>query len=130
FLIGAVSGGLITWSLTEKSPTDISTFMTKTNDRDQVIVDRINTNYAHDYSLSPEELARIQPLVKAMAQHTTQIRHQFAADFIATFEENHAKIAAQLDPPHREAYLAATAKKDKELRVMLGIDSAPSDGPK
>jgi hypothetical protein len=127
FLIGAMSGGLITSSFTERNPTDISSFMTKTNDRDQVIVDRINKNYVHDYNLSPEELARIQPLVEAMAMHITQIRHQFAADFIATFEETHAKIAAQLDPPHRDAYLAATAKRDKELRAMLGIDPGTSD---
>jgi hypothetical protein len=124
FLIGALSGGLVTWSFTDKQ---LSTFMTNSNDPDTVIVERINKKYVHDYNLSPDELARIQPLIKAMAHHTTQIRHQFAMDFITAFEENHAKIAAQLDPPHREAYQAATAERDKELRAMLLIDAGTSD---
>ena len=124
FLIGALSGGLITWGFTDKQ---LSTFMSHTNDSDTVMVERINKKYAHDYNLGPDELARIQPLVKAMAQHTTKIRHQFAVDIITSFEENHAKIAAQLDPPHRAAYQAATAKRDKELRALLMIDAGMPD---
>jgi hypothetical protein len=124
FLIGALSGGLVTWSFTDKN---LSTFMSHSNDPDKVIVDRINKKYVHDYNLSPDELARIQPLIEAMAQHTTQIRHQFALDFITAFEENRAKIASRLDSPHREAYEAATAQRDKELRAMLLINAGASD---
>jgi hypothetical protein len=120
FLIGALTGGLVTWSLSDRQ---ISTFMTKSNDPDTVIVERVNKKYAHDFNLSPEELARIQPLVQAMAQRTTQTRHQFALDIISAFDDYRAKIAAQLDPAHRDAFQKATAKRDKELRAMLLIDA-------
>lgn len=126
FFIGALSGGLITWGFTDRQ---LSTFMSRTNDPDTVIIERINKKYVHDYNLSPDELARIQPLVKEMAQHTTQTRHQFALDIINAYEDYHAKIAAQLDPPHRDAYQKAIAKRDKELRAMLLIDT-PEAGQK
>ncbi|MCE0497701.1 MAG: hypothetical protein LV481_07130 [Methylacidiphilales bacterium] len=101
--------------------------MSHTNDPEAVMVERINKKNAHDYNLSPEESARIQPLIKAMAQQTIQIRHQFALDFITSYEEYHAQIAAQLDPAHRDAYQAATAKRDKELRSLLLIDAGTPD---
>jgi hypothetical protein len=121
FFIGALSGGLITWGFTDRQ---LSTFMSHTNDPVPVIVDRINKKYVHDYNLSPEELARIKPMIQSMAQQITQIRHQFAVDIISAYEKNHATVAAQLDPPHRAAYEAATAKRDKELRAMLQIDAS------
>lgn len=124
FLIGALSGGLVTWGFTDRQ---LSTFMSHTNDPEAVMVERINKKNAHDYNLSPEESARIQPLIKAMAQQTIQIRHQFALDFITSYEEYHAQIAAQLDPAHRDAYQAATAKRDKELRSLLLIDAGTPD---
>ena len=128
FFIGALSGGLITWGFTDRQ---LSTFMSRTNDPDTVIIERINKKYVHDYNLSPDELARIQPLVKEMAQHTTQTRHQFALDIISSYENYHAQIAAQLDPAHRDAYRAAFAKRDQELRAMLLIDAeTPDQEPK
>jgi hypothetical protein len=126
FLIGALSGGLVTWGFTDRQ---LSTFMSHTNDPVPVMVDRINKKYVHDYNLSPEELARIKPMIQSMAQQITQIRHQFALDIITAYEQNHATIAAQLDPPHRAAYEAATAKRDKELRAMLLIDAAGTSDP-
>ena len=128
FLIGALSGGLITWGFTDRQ---LSTFMSHTNEQETVMVERINKKYVRDYNLSPDELVRIQPLIKSMAQHTSQTRHQFAIDIITAYEDYHANIAVQLDPPHRAAYQAATAKHDKELRAMLLIDAGtPDTGPR
>jgi hypothetical protein len=124
FLIGALSGGLITWGFTDRK---LATFMNNINDPDAVIVERINKKYVHDYQLTPDELARIQPLVQAMAHHSNQTRHQFALAYIKGFESIRAQIAAQLDPAHRKAYEAATVKRDQELREMLLIDSAAPD---
>jgi len=124
FLIGALSGGLVTWGFTDRQ---LSKFMSNTNDQETVMIERINKKYVHDYNLSPEELARIQPLIQAMAHHTTQTRHQFAVDIITAYEDYHSRIAAQLDPNHRDAYQKAIDKRDKELRTMLLIDAGTPD---
>jgi uncharacterized membrane protein len=60
FLIGALAGGLVTWSYTD---TRLFTFMSRTNDPDSMVA-RINKKYADEYHLTPDELNRIQPTIK------------------------------------------------------------------
>jgi ribosomal protein L16 Arg81 hydroxylase len=123
FLIGTVVGALIMWDVTD---TELSKFMTKTNDSDSVMVARINQKYINEYHLTPEELDRIQPLIKEMAQHMTHIRHQFGIDVITTYSDYHEKIAAQLTPEHRDVYLKAGAERKKQLSELLKIDQSTS----
>jgi uncharacterized membrane protein len=127
FLIGAMAGGLVTWSYTD---TQLSSFMTRTNNPDSFVV-RINKKYSDEYHLTPDELNRIQPAIKEMAQHIYQVRHQFGLDVMATLDEYHQKIAAQLTPEHRAAYEKAVADRKKKLNSMLLLDqSSPSQGAK
>ena len=116
FLIGAIVGGLFVWDYTD---TTISQFMSRTNDPDSVIVSRINQKYTTEYHLSPDELNRIQPLVKEMAQSISQIRRQFGVDILAAQDEYHEKIAQQLTPEHRAAYEKATQERRKQLSALL-----------
>jgi len=128
FLIGALAGGLVTWSYTD---TQLSTFMSRTNDGPDNMVARINKRYVDEYHLSPDELNRIQPTVKEMAGHIYQVRHQFGLDIMATLDEYHQKIAEQLTPEHRAAYEAAIAERHKKLSSLLLPDqSSPSQGSK
>ena len=127
FLIGALAGGLLTWRATD---TQLSSFMTRTNNPDSFVV-RINKKYSDEYHLTPDELSRIQPAIKEMAQHIYQVRHQFGLDVMATLDEYHQKIAAQLTPEHRAAYEKAVAERKKKLNSMLLLDqSSPSQEAK
>jgi uncharacterized membrane protein len=128
FLIGAVAGGLVTWSYTD---TQLSTFMSRTNDPVDSIVSRITKKYADEYHLTPDELNRIQPEIKEMAQRVYQVRHQFGVDIMATLDDYHQKIAEQLTPEHRAAYEATTAERRKKLAALLLPDqSSPTEGAK
>jgi uncharacterized membrane protein len=128
FLIGAIAGGLVVWCYTD---TQLSTFMKKTNDPVESMVARMNKKYADEYHLTPDELNRIQPTIKEMAQHIYQVRHQFGLDIISTLNEYHQKIAAQLTPEHQAAYEAATAVREKNLSAILLPDqSSPNPATK
>jgi uncharacterized membrane protein len=144
FLIGAGAGGLITWSYytdAENSnlqfpvlrfpDTTLSTFMSRTNDDPDSIGARMNKKYADEYHLTPDELSRIQPTIKEMAQQIYQVRHQFGVDVMAMLDKYHQEIAEQLTPEHRAAYEAAMAERRKKLaKVLLPDQSSPSQGAK
>ena len=128
FLIGAVAGGLVTSSYTD---TQLTTFMSRTNDGPDSIAARITKKYADEYHLTPDELTRVQPEIGEMAQHVYQVRHQFGVDIMATLDEYHEKIAEQMTPEHRAAYDAAMAEHRKKLAGLLLPDqSSPTEGAK
>ncbi len=127
FLIGAVAGGLVTWTVTD---TKLSTFMSRTNDPDSLVA-RIDKKYADEYHLTPDEINRAQPQIKEMAQHIYLVRHQFGLDIISILDDYHQKIAAQLTPEHRAAYEKAVADHDQKLNTLLLPDqSSPTPGSK
>ncbi len=127
FLIGALAGGLATWSYTD---TRLSTFMSRTNDPDSMAA-RIDKKYADEYHLTPDEQSRIDPLTREMTRRLYQFRHQFGVDVIVTLDDYHRKIAAQLNPEHRAAYEKAIAEHEKKLTsVLLPDQSSPTQEPK
>jgi len=127
FLIGALAGGLVEWSITD---TQISSFMSRTANPDTLVA-RLNKKYTDEYHLTPDELNRIQPTINELAQHTYQVRHQFGLDIMTSFDDYHQKIAAQLTPEHRAVYEKATAERRKILSSLLLPDqSSPSQGAK
>lgn len=128
FLIGALAGGLVTWSYTDRLA---SQFLSRAADKPESIVARVNKKYTDELHLTPDELNRIQPMVIEMAQRTYQLRHQFGLDFMAAFDEYHQKIAEQLTPEHRAAYEQATAQHRAVLNNLLLPDqSSPNTGSK
>ncbi len=131
FLIGGIAGGLVTWSYVNWSNTgaQISSFMNRTNDPDRM-VDRMNKKYAEEYHLSPDELNRIQPTIRDMARDIFRVRHKFGIDIMATLDSYHQKIAEQLTPEHRAAYLKAMAERKTELASMLLDQSSPGQEQK
>ena len=127
FLIGALAGGLVTWSYTD---TRLSTFMSRTNDPDSMVA-RLDKKYVDEYHLTPDELNRIQPIINEMARHIYRERHQFGLDITATLDEYHLKIATQLTPEHRAAYEKSIAERKKKLNSMLLPDqSSPTQEQK
>lgn len=148
FVIGAGAGGLAIWSYTDAqdsdlqyyeprpsipppSDTTLTSFMSRTNDDPDSIVARMNKKYADEYHLTPDELNRIQPTIKEMARHVYNVRHQFGIDIMATLDDYHQKIAAQLTPEHRAAFETATAARRKKLNSLLLPDqSSPSQEQK
>ncbi len=128
FVIGAVAGALVMYCFfTDRQ---LTTYMSRWNDPD-ALVTRINKKYADEYHLSPDEIAKIQPQVKEMTQKLYQIRHQFGTDIIATLDQYHSQIAAQLTPEHRDAYEKAVAERHKTLSTLLLPDQgSPSGGGK
>jgi uncharacterized membrane protein len=126
FLIGALAGALITWSVsTWSADTQLTAVMSRWNNPDTLEA-RINAKYAHDYQLSPEEVRKIQPLVKQMALDIYKVRHNFGVDIISTLDNYHAQIAAQLTPEHRTAYEAKMAERKQQLtELLLNDQSSP-----
>ncbi len=120
FVLGAVAGGLLSYTFTD---TQLSNFMSRTTNPDQMVT-RINKKYADTYHLTPDELQRIQPLVKDMAMHVSQIRHQFGVDVLSTLDDYHQQIAAQLTAEHRDAYLKAMDERKKVMTSLLLPDQA------
>ena len=127
FLIGAVAGGLVTWSYTDRQ---VSTFMSRSTDPDSMVA-RLNKKYVDEYHLTPDELNRIQPQIKEMARDIHQVRHQFGLDIMATLDKYHEKIAAQMTPEHRAAYEKDIAERRNKLNsLMLPDQSSPTQGSK
>jgi uncharacterized membrane protein len=127
FLIGAVAGGLVVWKATD---TQLTTFMSRSYDPDSMVA-RMNKKYADEYHFTPDEINRIQPTVHEMAQHIYQVRHQFGVDVMATLDDYHQKVAAQLTPEHRDAYLKAVADHRNKLNSLLLPDqNSPAQGQK
>lgn len=139
FLVGAVVGGLVTWSYVNAQYSDVAyldgrislprpvdttlnTFMSRTADGPDSILARMHQKYVEEYHLTPEEMERIEPSLKAMAQDIYQVRHQFGTDVLGTLDKYHAQIAAQLTPEHRVAYLAAMAERRQKLSTLLLLD--------
>jgi len=139
FLIGAVVGGMATWSYTNAQysnlpdlygrislprpvDTTLNTFMSRTADGPDSMLARMNQKYVDDYHLSPDEMTRIEPTLKAMSQDIYQVRHQFGVDIVGTLDKYHAQIAAQLTPEHRVVYQASMADRRKKLSSLLLLD--------
>jgi len=118
FLIGGLAGGLLTSSLSE---TPLTTAMSRWNKPDALEA-RINAKYEHDYQLTPDEMAKIKPLTKQLAQDLYKIRHQFGVDIVSTLNHDHAAIAEQ-----RAAYESKTTELTNKLSAdLLGDQSSPT----
>ena len=127
FVIGALAGGMMSYSF---SDTSLATAMSHWNNADAMEA-RINAKYAKDYQLTPDELDKIKPLTKQLAQDLYKIRHQFVVDIIDTLNRDHAAIAAQLTPEHRAAYEAKMTDRTSKLNTaLLGDQSSPTQGQK
>jgi uncharacterized membrane protein len=130
FLIGAIAGGLVTWNFSNSS-VNATVFLSNTADKPDAMLVRLNKKYVTDFHLSPEELQRIQPTLKDMAQNIYLIRHQFGADMMGALDKYHDEISAQLTPEHRADYDKAIAERHKRLSALLLPDeSSPSPGAK
>ncbi len=127
FLIGALAGALVFWCY---SDTPLTTFLSHTNNPDD-LVSHINKKYTDDFHLTQDEVTRIQPLTRQMAQDLYKTRHQFGVDIIATLDRYHAEIAVQLTPEHRAVYEAKMAERRNKLSALLLTDqSSPSPDQK
>jgi hypothetical protein len=126
FALGAVVGGLVVYNM---GTTRFSTFLDRTSDPDS-LAQRIDKKLAAQYHLDDGEQQRISPITREMAQDLFQERRDFATKVLATIDESHAKIAAQMTSDQRAAYL-----KDNELRrqraaaMLLPSSNAPGTGP-
>ncbi len=121
FVIGALAGGLLTWSYTDR---ELTSFMARTNNQDALVA-RITKKYVEEFHLTPEEMARVQPLVREMAQHIYQVRHRFSVDILGVGDEYHQKIAQQLNPEHRTVYEKSIADRRQQLTTLLQLDPTP-----
>jgi len=128
FFSGILVGALAMWDFGD---TQLSKFMLNTNDPDSVMTARINKKYAEDYHLTPEEISRIQPLIKEMAQNISQSRQKFGHDIITTLTLYHQKIAMQLSPEHRAIYEQDSVEREKQISDLLLPDqSSPTPDQK
>jgi uncharacterized membrane protein len=127
FVIGALAGGLISYTFPD---TSLATAMSRWNNADS-LESRINAKYANEYHLTPDEMEKIKPLTKQLAQDIYKIRHQFGVDMVDTLNRDHAAIAAQLTPEHKAAYEAKmTDVTSKISTALMGDQSSPSQGQK
>ena len=115
FVLGAVAGGLVSMNFADLR---FYNFLNRTNDPGS-LAQRVEAKLTAQYQLDADEQARIAPLTKDMARHLYVLRHQFATDVLDTIDASHAKIAAQMNPAHREAYAKDNLDRRKRAATML-----------
>jgi hypothetical protein len=120
FLLGAIAGGLLAYNFADLR---FSNFLNRTNDPAS-LAQRIDKKLAHDYQLDADEQARIAPLTQDLAQKLYTLRRNFGADVIATMDDAHQKIGAQMNPTQRAAYEKANAERRKRALGMLLPDAS------
>jgi hypothetical protein len=103
-------------------------FLSGTNDPASMTT-RINQNLVKKYNLSDDQQKKIAPLTQAMAQRLYQLRRQFGADFIATLDDYHEKVAAEMTPNQRADYAKLNEERRKRAMDMLLPDQAPAPSP-
>jgi len=122
FVLGAVVGGLLVYDTDSMS---FSKVLARTNDPDS-LAQRIDQKLAAKYQLDSDEQARIAPITRDLAQNLFQIRQKFGSDVMTTLDAAHAKIAAQMTPAQRDAYLKDVQAKRQQHAAMLLPASAPA----
>jgi hypothetical protein len=123
FLIGVAAGAVL---ISSRSDAQLIAAMGHWNDPDTLEA-RISAKYANEYHLSPEEIEKIKPLTKELAQDLYKVRHQFGVDILNTLNRDHAAISAQLTPEHRNAFEAKTADWTGKLSAaLLGDQNSPN----
>jgi hypothetical protein len=122
FVLGAVAGGLLVYDL---SPMRFADFLNRTTDPDY-IAQRVDKKLAAQYHLDADEQARIAPATRELGQRLFQIRQKFASDVLAALDVSHAKIAAQMTPQQRDAYLNDMAVKRQQHVIMLMPPGSPA----
>jgi hypothetical protein len=122
FLLGAVAGGLVVYDV---NSTRLSQFFNRTSDPDSLTA-RLDKKLAAQYHLDSDEQARIAPLTRELAQNLFQVRQKFAGDVLATIDASHAKIAAQMTPDQRAAYLKDIEVKRQYTAAMLTPTATPA----
>ncbi len=115
FLLGGVAGGLIVYNM---SPMRFSDFLNRTGDPDD-FSQRLDKKLAAHYHLDADEQARIAPATRELGQNLFRVRQTFAHDVLATLDAAHQKIAAQMTPDQRDAYLKDMAAKRQQHMAML-----------
>jgi hypothetical protein len=126
FFIGTMIGGLVMMDYTD---TRLSRFLNNTSNP-EIMAARINQKYRTEYQLTSEEQARIEPLVREMAQHLYQERRQFGADIMGTLDDYHQKIAEQMTPEQRAAYGKVNDERKKRISSLLLNEFSPVQGEK
>jgi hypothetical protein len=122
FILGAITGSLIALNFADLR---FYNFLKRTNDP-AALAQRLDQKLTHDYQLDADEQARIAPLTRGMAQKLYALRRQFGTDVLATLDEAHEKIGAQMNPAQRTAYAKANDDRHKRAIGLLMPDPVPS----
>ena len=123
FLLGAAGGALVAINFADPH---FSTFLNKTSDP-AALAQRIDKRLTSQFQLDADEQARISPITKEMAQNLYQLRIKFATDVLATIDTAHEKIAAQMTPAQRAAYIKDNDGR-RQRAVAVLMPSAPPAG--
>lgn len=118
FLVGVLVGGLLVNVFQDAK---LARFFNSTNDP-KSMAERINQKYIREDKLTPEEEARIAPITQEMTQRLRQVRQQFGVDIIATLDDYHSRIGAQMTPDHRAIFQKANDERIKRMKTMLLLD--------
>jgi len=116
FVLGAAAGALLEMNFGDPR---FSTFLNKTSDP-AALAQRVDKRLASQFNLDADEQARIAPLTKEMAQNLFGLRVKFANDVLATIDDEHGKIAAQMTPAQRDAYIKDNvARRARAVAVLM-----------
>ena len=122
FILGAIAGGTISLNFADMR---FYNFLNRTNDPAS-LAKRLDKRLTHDYHLDADEQARIAPLTRDIAQKLYALRRRFASDILATMDDSHQKIGAQMTPDQRTAYEKDNRDRRKRTVSILMPETAPS----
>jgi hypothetical protein len=122
FALGVVAGVLLDTNVRDMR---FSQFLNRTVDPTK-LAQRLDGKLAEQYHLDAAEQARIAPLTKEMAQNLYQVRRKFADDVLATLDDSHAKIGAQMTPDQRAAYAKDNVGRRQRAEALLLPAAVPT----
>jgi hypothetical protein len=116
FVLGAAAGALLEINFADPR---FSTFLNKTSDP-TALAQRVDKRLISQFQLDADEQKRIAPLTQEMAQNLYQLRRKFATDVFAITDAAHQKIAAQMTPAQRDAYVKdLVARRQRAVAVLM-----------
>jgi hypothetical protein len=126
FLVGTLVGAMLVVAFQDMR---FSHFLVSTSDP-KSMAERINQKYVKDFGLSSSEQQRIVPLTQEMTQRLYMIRRQFGVDIIATMDEYHQKIGAEMTAEHRTAFESVNLERRNRMSAMLLLNQPADLGQK
>jgi hypothetical protein len=121
FLVGAVSGALVTWSATKPKRADSARRQTMGD-----VCDHVKKRYQTRLGLNEEQMRKVEPMIDQTFKEVRGVHERSMKEIDEIFDRSNAEITKELDPS-QQARLAEMSRERQEFhkKKLKGGQSAP-----